>query len=59
MDRKRDPYGTAGEEPSFLEALDDPIVRLVMARDGLEPDDVKARMTRMALALRNRASRKR
>jgi hypothetical protein len=30
-----------------------------MARDGLEPDDVKARMTRMALALRNRASRKR
>jgi hypothetical protein len=29
-------------EPPLDEVLDDPIVRLVMARDRLMPDDVKA-----------------
>jgi hypothetical protein len=29
-------------EPPLDEVLDDPIVRLVMARDRLLPDDVKA-----------------
>jgi hypothetical protein len=29
-------------EPSLDEMLEDPIVRLVMARDRLRPDDVRA-----------------
>jgi hypothetical protein len=47
----------AGEEPSLRDALDDPIVCLVMARDGLDPEAVKAEMRRMTTVLRNRETR--
>ena len=36
-----DRYATTGTEPSLREVLDDPIVRLVMARDNVCRDDLK------------------
>ena len=36
---KRD-WSQAGIEPSIGEAMDDPLVRLVMRRDSLTPDQV-------------------
>ncbi len=38
--RCNDPY-THNEEPSLDEILADPIVRLLMARDGVEPASVR------------------
>ncbi len=34
-------YQEAGIEPALEEVLSDPIVTLLMARDGLEPGDVR------------------
>jgi hypothetical protein len=39
-------------EPPLDEVLDDPIVRLVMARDRLLPDDVKAYVDALVRRLR-------
>jgi hypothetical protein len=39
-------------EPPLDEVLDDPIVRLVMARDRLMPDDVKAYVDAVVRRLR-------
>ena len=33
-------YAVSGTEPSLREVLDDPIVRLVMARDKVSRDDL-------------------
>lgn len=41
-------------EPPLEEMLDDPIVRLVLARDRLTPDAVRAAMRDAALRLRSR-----
>ncbi len=41
-------------EPRLDEMLDDPIVRLVMARDRLSPDRVRAEMTEAAERLSRR-----
>ncbi|WP_181708422.1 hypothetical protein [Chthonobacter rhizosphaerae] len=35
-------------EPTLTDLLDEPIVRLVMASDGVEPGDVRALMNRIA-----------
>ena len=37
---------TRNEEPTLEELLSEPIVRLVMARDGLDVDDVRLVMER-------------
>ncbi|WP_162937531.1 hypothetical protein [Indioceanicola profundi] len=42
-------------EPKLHELLDDPLVRLVMARDGLSPDEVR----RVVEATSDRLSRRR
>ena len=39
------PWSRAGPEPSLDEALDEPIVRLVMRRDRLTAADVRAELT--------------
>jgi hypothetical protein len=41
-------------EPPLDEVFDDPIVRLLMARDGLPPDEARACVERMRAALRAR-----
>jgi len=41
-------------EPPLDEVFDDPIVRLLMARDGLPPDEARACVERMRAALRER-----
>ena len=41
-----DRYATSGTEPSLREVLDDPIVRLVMARDYVCQDDLKRMIER-------------
>ncbi len=41
-------------EPSLQEMLAEPIVRLLMAADGLEPEDVVALMVQACRALRSR-----
>jgi hypothetical protein len=48
------PWRHAGPEPSLDEALADPIVRLVLARDGLAAEDVGAAMRLAAARLRAR-----
>jgi hypothetical protein len=45
-------YARAGVEPALEEMLRDPIVRLVMRRDGLEPRDVRC----VVVATRRRLS---
>lgn len=35
-------WGRAGPEPSLEDVMADPMVQLVMRRDGLTPEDVKA-----------------
>ena len=42
-------------EPPLDEVFDDPIVRLLMARDGLPPDKARAYVERVRAALRDRA----
>lgn len=39
--RHADPYGAALAEPALDEVMADPIVRLVMRRDGLTENDVR------------------
>ena len=46
-------------EPSLEEVFDDPIVRLLMERDGLPPDEARACVDRVRAALRERAARRR
>ena len=41
-------------EPPLDEVFDDPIVRLLMARDGLPPDEARACVERVRAALRER-----
>lgn len=41
----------AGEEPALAQVLDDPIVRMVMRRDGVEIADLKAVIARAQAAL--------
>ncbi|HEV2552099.1 MAG TPA: hypothetical protein VGU20_32625 [Stellaceae bacterium] len=41
-------------EPPLDEVFDDPIVRLLMARDGLPPDEARACVERARAALRER-----
>ncbi len=43
---QRQPYGVAGIEPDLCEVLEDPLVHLVMRRDGISPADLKAVMLR-------------
>lgn len=40
-DRHWEQWRRAGREPTISAMLDDPIVRLVMQRDGLTADDVR------------------
>jgi hypothetical protein len=44
-------------EPPLNEVFDDPIVRLLMARDGLPPDEARAYVERVRAALRVRTRR--
>jgi len=44
-------------EPSLDEVFDDPIVRLLMERDGLPPDEARACVERARAALREREMR--
>ncbi len=44
-------------EPPLEEVLDDPIVRLLMARDGLPLDEARAYVERVRAALRARGER--
>lgn len=46
-------------EPHLHEMLDDPIVRLVMARDRITPDDVRAEMMAARVRLARRAAAQR
>ena len=41
-----DRYAVSGTEPSLCEVLDEPIVRLVMARDNVCRDDLKRMIER-------------
>ncbi|HZB91838.1 MAG TPA: hypothetical protein VE397_10380 [Stellaceae bacterium] len=43
-------------EPPLDEVLDDPIVRLVMARDGLPPEEVRAHIESARRRLQQRSS---
>ena len=43
---QRQPYGTAGSEPDLCEVLADPLVHLVMRRDGVTPAALKAVIVR-------------
>ena len=43
-------------EPTLQEVFDDPIVRLLMARDGLPPDEARACVERVRASLRGRHS---
>jgi len=45
-------------EPSLDEVFDDPIVRLLMERDGLPPDEARACIERVRAALRERDERR-
>lgn len=47
---------TAGTEPSVSELLSDPIVHLVMRRDGIGPSHVKAAIERALDRLSGRSS---
>jgi len=38
---ERQPYGVAGIEPDLCEVLEDPLVHLVMRRDGVSPAALK------------------
>ncbi|SOD89301.1 hypothetical protein [Caenispirillum bisanense] len=42
--RSGQPYGTAGTEPALEELLADPLVHLVLARDGLTVETVRREM---------------
>jgi hypothetical protein len=42
-------------EPSLEEVFDDPIVRLLMERDGLPPDEARACVERVRATLRARS----
>lgn len=42
--RSGQPYGTAGTEPPLEELLADPLVHLVLARDGLTVETVRREM---------------
>lgn len=42
-------------EPPLDEVFDDPIVRLLMARDGMPPDEARACVERVRAALRERS----
>jgi hypothetical protein len=44
-------------EPPLEEVFDDPIVRLLMARDGLPPDEARACVERVRASLRERVMR--
>lgn len=50
------PYAHAGEEPSLDDLLEDPIMHLVLARDGLDGAEVRARMVAAAHDLRKTRS---
>jgi len=39
---RRQPWGVAGVEPRLCDLLDDPLVRLVMSRDGVTRDQLRA-----------------
>lgn len=36
------------EEPTLEEILDDPIIRAVMARDGVEPEQIRSLLAEVA-----------
>jgi hypothetical protein len=44
------------QEPSIEEMLADPIVRAVMSADGVDPDELKARLNAVKQAVELRAS---
>lgn len=52
--RAAEPFGRAGEEPGLEDLLSDPLVHLVLARDGLTVAGVRAEMTAARHRLRNR-----
>ncbi|MFC7332485.1 hypothetical protein [Rhodocista pekingensis] len=43
-------------EPTLSEMLDDPLVRLVMARDGVRPDEVRTLIAATAARLAARSA---
>jgi hypothetical protein len=44
------------QEPSIEEMLADPIVRALMSADGVDPDELKARLNAIKQAVELRAS---
>jgi hypothetical protein len=44
-------------EPPLDEVFDDPIVRLLMARDGMPPDEARAHVERVRASLREQRRR--
>ena len=52
------PY-LGNREPSLDEVFDDPIVRLLMVRDGLPLDEARACVERVRAALRERDAHRR
>ena len=40
--RRRDPWAGAGIEPSLAEVLADPLIHLIMRRDGVTPPELRA-----------------
>ncbi len=58
-ERRPDLWKYAGREPAIAAMLEDPIVRLVMQRDGLTADDVREVVARARVARRRRCGRER
>lgn len=48
------PYARAGTEPTLEDVLNDPLVHLILERDGLDRTEVRDRMTRAAAMLRRK-----
>lgn len=48
-------FDTAKEEPTLHEILNDPIIRLLMLRDGVEPDDLLPKLLAQIAANTNEA----
>ncbi len=53
-----DDWTEAGVEPSIDEILREPIVRLLMYRDGVTPDDVRLVISDASRRLQSRSGRR-
>ncbi|GEM_PF-3753529 len=46
-------FDSAKEEPNLHDVLNDPIIRLLMLRDGVEPDDLLPKLLQQMAANAN------